>query len=142
DPLWERIGAAWNTALPLKEDLALQMNTIRYTEFVVNLGSSMVFDYAAHNKPCCYINYNLENSRFRNWVKKVYNYIHFRSMPDPKSVFWLNSREELPSIFKAILSGNNESVPYAKRWFEIINAHPPATASERIWESISGILKL
>jgi hypothetical protein len=51
-PLWKRTGTSWNAILPTKEDLALQINTIIHTEAVINLASSMVFDYVVFDKPC------------------------------------------------------------------------------------------
>ena len=55
-PKWEKKGEMWNEILPTPEDIILQVNTITFTEMVINLGSSMVFDYVVHNKPCAYIN--------------------------------------------------------------------------------------
>jgi hypothetical protein len=45
------MGDYWNTVLPTAEDLDLQVNTIAHTEMVINLGSSMVFDYISYDKP-------------------------------------------------------------------------------------------
>src|SRR5690606_15462237 len=59
-PKWEQIDSSWNAILPKKEDLKLQINTILHTKAVVNLGSSMVFDFAVFNKPCLYINYDVK----------------------------------------------------------------------------------
>ena len=82
NPKWQKMADSWHAILPTKEDIVLQMNTIFHSEFVVNLGSSMVFDFVAFKKPCCFINYDVLNSDFPDWsVKKIYNFIHFRSMP-------------------------------------------------------------
>ena len=142
-PLWGNIGTTWNTVLPTKEDLILQMNTIFHTEFVINLGSSMVFDFVAYNKPCCYINYNVANNNFPNWsVEKIYNFIHFRSMPSKDSVYWFTNTSEMGKQIKKILSANDTTVvKNAQHWFEIINQHPPQKASERIWKAIEEITK-
>jgi hypothetical protein len=51
DPKWKKMGDYWNTVLPTAEDLDLQVNTIAHTEMVINLGSSMVFDYISYDKP-------------------------------------------------------------------------------------------
>jgi hypothetical protein len=64
-PKWKKIAEGWHTILPTKEDLILQMNTIFHTELVVNLGSSMVFDYVAFGKPCAYFNYNVANELYK-----------------------------------------------------------------------------
>jgi len=143
NPKWEKKAASWHAILPTKEDLVLQMNTIFHSELVVNLGSSMVFDFVAFNKPCCFINYDVLNPQFPDWsVKKIYNYIHFRSMPSKDSVFWINGPNEMEQILeKALNSDANKVVANAQQWFEKINQHPPEKASERIWNAIGEICK-
>ena len=142
-PLWKNIGDTWSTVLPTKEDLILQMNTIYHSEFVVNLGSSMVFDFIAYNKPCCYINYDVANKNFPNWsVEKIYNFIHFRSMPHKNSVHWLSNPAEMELQIEKILNASDKNITEnAQHWFEVINQHPPEKASERIWNAIEEIIK-
>ena len=138
NPLWKKIGEGWNTILPTHEDMILQTNTIAHTEFVINLGSSMVFDYACYKKPCVYVNYNAVQSKFSSWnVEKIYKYIHFRSMPTNHSVIWFNSVDEIEVKIKSILEEKVTTVNEAIAWFEIVNQKPANKASERIWESIN-----
>ncbi|MES2411762.1 MAG: UDP-glycosyltransferase [Bacteroidota bacterium] len=143
NPEWKNFGESWNTILPTREDLELQINTIFYSGLVINLGSSMVFDFAAFDKPCGFINYDVPNAEYPNWsVKKIYNFIHFRSMPAKNVVFWINSPEEIAEKIERMLTkDSNEIVDTAKHWFEKINQHPPELASERIWTSIETIIK-
>lgn len=136
-PQWKMKGDSWNTILPTPEDVVLQMNTIAHTEMVVNLGSSMVFDYAAHDKPCAYINYDVKSQVLSTWsVDKIYNYIHFRSMPTKEAVIWLNSSDEIVAKIEKVLYYSKQTVHFAKDWFETINQQPSQEASERIWDSI------
>ena len=141
NPEWKNIGEGWNTIMPTKEDLGLLINTIFHTELVINLGSSMVFDYVAFNKPCGFINYDVVSQNFSDWsVKKIYNFIHFRSMPSNDSVFWLNKPDEIAEKIEMMLGDKNYGViANAQKWFEIINQHPPEKASERIWNAIGEI---
>jgi hypothetical protein len=142
DPKWERKGEMWNTILPTKADVSLLTNTIAHTEMVVNLGSSMVFDYATFNKPCMFINYDVKNKLQENWsVKKIYNYIHFRSMPSKKAVIWLDSSNEIEVKIESALVNSSQIVENAKDWFKIINKLMPELASFRIWDDIKNILK-
>lgn len=143
NPKWKNIGDTWNAILPTKEDLILQMNTIFHSEFVINLGSSMVFDFVSFKKPCAFINYDVVNKEFPNWsVKKIYNFIHFKSMPHKDSVFWLTNPEEIDVEIEKILNKTDMNiVQNAQNWFEIINQHPPEKASERIWSAIEIITK-
>lgn len=140
-PLWEKVGENWNAILPTQSDVELQINTIKHTEMVVNLGSSMVFDYVSHQKICAFINYDVKDKVDENWsVSKIYNYIHFRSMPHKNVVIWLNSADEIAAKIKNGLEQSDEIVENAQNWFGIINQNPPEKASDRIWESIETIL--
>ena len=141
DPEWEVQGAVWNTVLPTREDVTRQMNTIYHSEMVINLGSSMVFDYVAHDKPCAYINYDIPTTEHRHVsVKTIYNFVHFRSMTDRKAVIWLDRPEAIADEIEKVLSGNTQSVEYAKEWFRKINLHPPQEASKRIFDAIGKII--
>lgn len=140
-PKWEKIGEGWNTVLPTKRDIALQINTIAHTEMVVNLGSSMVFDYVTQHKPCAFINYDVGHKVDKNWsVSKIYNYVHFRSMPSKESVIWLNSTEEIADKIKLALYNSEIIVENAQKWYEIVAAKSPTQASEKIWDAIDRIV--
>jgi hypothetical protein len=141
-PKWKKIAEGWDSILPTKEDLVLQMNTIFHTELVVNLGSSMVFDYVAFEKPCAYFNYNVANELYKRWAaEKVYNFMHFRSMPNPKAVFWINNAESISDLLLKMLGeSKKETVESAQMWFEKINQHPAREASKRIIDSIENII--
>ena len=143
NPEWRNIGENWNAILPTKEDLALLMNTIFHTKLVINLGSSMVFDYAVFNKPCGFINYDVVNQKFPDWsVRKIYNFIHFRSMPSKDSVFWLDNPNEIAEKIEMMLNDKSkEIIMNAQKWFQKINQHPPEKASERIWNAIEKIIE-
>lgn len=139
-PKWERKGEMWNAILPTIEDLSLQVNTIAHTEMVINLGSSMVFDYAAYNKPCAYINYDVCNKKMEDWsVRKIYNFVHFRSMPE-NAVVWLNAPDEIANKIELMLSDTiNSVILNAQKWFGKINQQPATDASKRIWNAIGTI---
>lgn len=142
-PKWEKIGESWHYILPTKEDMVLQMNTIFHSELVINLGSSMVFDYVSFNKPCGYINYEVTNNKMPNWsIKTIYRFIHFRSMINKDSVFWINSPNEMEICIESALKNElKEIIENAKEWFGKINQNPPQMASERIWFEIEEIIK-
>jgi hypothetical protein len=141
-PAWQKINEDWNTILPTQADIILHANTIKHTEMVVNLGSSMVFDYISFKKPCAFINYDVADKKDKNWsVSKIYNYIHFRSMPHKESVVWLNSSKEIAQKIKSSLLNSNTIIDNAQNWFEKINQVPPQLASQRIWEGIKQIIK-
>ncbi len=139
-PKWEQVGGNWNSVLPTKEDLGLQVNTILHTKAVINLGSSMVFDFAVLDKPCLFLNYEVEHKNDESWnFAKVYDFVHFRSMPTGNEVFWITSKEEIGTKLKTALENAEKTVAAANDWFEKINRSPAKKASERIWEAIDKI---
>jgi hypothetical protein len=142
-PLWERQGDQWNTVLPLKEDIALQINTLYHSLGVINLGSTMIFDAVAHCKPCFYINYDVKHKKYSEWsTSKIYKYVHFRSMPSKNSVIWLNSKEEIEfKILDQLNRGEKINLKEAKQWFRIINEFPAENASQRIWTNLNKIIE-
>lgn len=140
-PLWRPVGSGWNEIMPTKEDFALQSNICEHTDFVVNIASSMVFDFVAHGKPCLFFNY--EQPQLKNEIRDIgqnYNYIHFRSMPSKDAALWSLDKKELTSVVKSILDGKQSNVPEGKKWFETIVGLEPTKASENIWDAIDKIL--
>jgi hypothetical protein len=140
-PLWKKVGGGWNTILPTPEDLDLQTNLIAHTEGVINLASSMVFDYAAHGKPCAYMNYNYLNAEeTAEEGVYLYDYVHFRSMPSSKSVIWMSHPDALEEGLLQLLNDGATATKEAEEWFKVINEHPAQNASTRIWEEIDKII--
>lgn len=139
-PLWEAKGERWNTILPTKEDLNLQANLIHNTFMVINVGSSMIFDYVCKGKPCAYINYNPHVENLEKDINEIYKYVHFRSMPSEKSVLWINSKDEIGMVIEKVMENNSlENVEAAEEWFGIINRTPAKDVSKNIWREIDKI---
>lgn len=139
NPEWKKIGEGWNTVLPLPLDNTVLVNTIRHSELVINLGSSMVFDFAIFNKPCLYINYDVENKKDKNWsVEKIYQFVHFRSMPSKEAVDWISDSKSIANLIEKNLS-KKQNIEAAK-WLEKITCQPANLASERIWNEIKEII--
>lgn len=140
-PLWKTMGSQWNEVMPTKEDFVRLVNTCHHCDLVVNICSSMVFDFAIHHKPCIYPNY--EQPQLKKGIRDIgqnYKYVHFRSMPKD-AVVWALEKNEIYNALKLVLEGRINPVPTAQRWYGVIN-HPknPEKASERIWEGIAQIL--
>lgn len=134
-PLWERHGKDWNHLLPTKADLKLQSQIIQHSFMVINVGSSMVFDYIIYQKPCAYINYNPGVVKIKKNVGEIYNYVHFKSMPSKNSVLWINDKKEIKETISQVLVGNiSEVLNEANNWFKKINYPPAESASGRIWQ--------
>ncbi|KAF2513565.1 glycosyltransferase family protein [Flavobacterium foetidum] len=142
DPLWSPVGESWNEIMPTKEDFALQANVCEHTAFVGNIASSMVFDFAAHDKSCLFFDY--EQPQLKKGIRDIgqnYKYIHFRSKPSEEAALWIRDKKDLTSTVKDILDGKISSVKESKKWFEIIVGSEPTKASENIWKSFNEILR-
>jgi hypothetical protein len=139
DPKWDNLGNGWDQVMPMPEDLELLGNTVHHTEMVINVGSSMVFDYVAQNKPCAYLNYNTSKKIKKEWnIDKIYKYIHFQSMPNKEAVLWINSKNDIASIIIKAL--NNPNLSHTKEWYKIICGPQPEKSSIQIWETIHKII--
>ena len=96
-PLWYfNSSEEWSTVYPSIEDVKLLVSTAFYADVVVNIGSTMAFDFAMFDKPCIFINYDQENKIVKDWsVKTIYQFQHFSSMPNDEAVIWLNNKAEI-----------------------------------------------
>lgn len=93
----------WTTVYPLPDDIRLLVSTAYYCDVVVNLGSTMAFDFAMFQKPCIYINYNQKEKRNIDWsVETIYKYQHFRSMPNVEVVYWWNFKDEIVELLNKL----------------------------------------
>ena len=142
-PLWQPMGKGWNEVMPTKADFTRLVNTCYHSELVVNICSSMVFDFVIHDKPTIYPNY--EQPQLRRGIRDIgqnYEYVHFRSMPDrEKSVIWAYDKSEIYKGIKGLLDGELNPVPITRQWYGIVNKpESPEKASERIWQEINKIL--
>ncbi|WP_281637410.1 UDP-glycosyltransferase [Flavobacterium marginilacus] len=117
-PLWHiNASKEWSAIYPSFDDVKLLVSTAFYSDVVVNVGSTMAFDFAMFSKPCVFINYDQENKKVKDWsVKTIYQFQHFRSMPNKNAVIWLNSKEE---IIEKVIIQKNSSLEM-NRWKEIV----------------------
>jgi len=141
DPLWKPFSSHWDTILPTKEDGILFSNIAEHTEMVVNLGSTTVFDFVSHHKPCGYFRYNQKIQADTKWdIFKCYKFVHFRSMESKDSIIWLDSPEDIDQKIAVVLDNKHQkNLDAANQWFGKINQFPPQLASERIWNAINEI---
>lgn len=117
-PLWYfNTASEWNTVYPSIEDVKLLISTAFYSDIVVNVGSTMAFDFAMFNKPCVFINYDQQEKKVKDWsVNTIYQFQHFKSMPDQSAVIWLNSKQEI--VEKVTLQKNCS--PAMIEWKKIV----------------------
>jgi hypothetical protein len=131
--LWKRMNT-WSDSYPLPGDLNLMANLAYHCAAVINVGSTMAFDFSTMDKPAVYIDFNIRNST--DWdIKTVNSFEHFESMKGFDPVFWWREKDELPGILQRIFAG--EKKPGVHQWFKLINNHP-RDASERIARYLLG----
>jgi hypothetical protein len=123
DPLWIKTRKEdWGGLYPTYEDVKLLVSTAYYSEVVVNLGSTMAFDFSMFDKPCVYLNYDQEVKVNPNWsVKTIYQFQHFRSMPNKDAVIWLNSPNE---IIEKVLVRSNYDPKKMGQWRDLVIGNP------------------
>ncbi len=117
-PLWFfNKSEHWTTIYPSKDDVKLLVSTAFYSDIVVNVGSTMAFDFAMFDKPCVFINYDQTTKNDPNWsVDTIYKYQHFKSMPNKESVIWLNDRDEIITKLINLVSDTSAM----NQWKEVV----------------------
>jgi len=139
-PLWKKASEHWSNYFPTANDNKMLYNLAEHCEAVFNVGSSMVFDFVAHDKPTAYFNYDTEKKIDKNWsYQKIYKFIHFKSMPDKKAVLWVNSPKDYEKLFEVILLKKFD-LSLTKKWFDTINLPPQNKASERIVQTLNKLI--
>lgn len=121
----------FSTIYPSINDSKLLVNTVKHSDLVINLGSTMAHDFAVLNKPCLYLNYNpIANSTFN--VNMVFKFQHFESMKDLEAVGWINNKSEIVQKI-SIAMKTPESIGKDRiEWMKRIVKYPLQDCSKNI----------
>lgn len=131
NPIWNTLEGNWGGTYPDYKDTSMQRNLAKHCALVVNLGSTMAFDFSIFNKPCAYINYDVEPND--NWsVKIIYQLQHFRSMKNLEGVAWLNSKEDIIPIITQVLDGSDSVAKDKEKWRNNVVLSPLNESSQLI----------
>lgn len=138
DPDW-RTGKeksdSFATIYPTTNDNKLLVNTVKHSDIVINLGSTMAHDFAILDKPCLYLNYDpVNDSKFK--IKDVFNFEHFRSMDNLEAVGWINSKNEISNRILEGLHTPEKVGKDRKEWLKRIVLHPIEGNSKKLIEKI------
>ncbi len=125
-PLWHIGGGTrWTEVYPLFSDIALLLNTAYHCAAVVNLASTMAFDFAMFDKPCLYINYDQQIKLNPKWsAALVYKFEHFKSMSGLNPVGWVNSASQFPELIEKVLENPGSIGPDKHNWMQRIAVIP------------------
>jgi hypothetical protein len=126
DPDWrteKENGESFSSIYPAFNDVSLLVNTVKHSDLVINLGSTMAHDFAVYNKPCLYLNYNpVVNSTFK--VEMSYNFEHFKSMEELEAVGWINNKLEIIEKINLAINDPDKTGPDRKKWMQKIVRYP------------------
>lgn len=132
-PIWnisDQDKRKWNFVYPLFDDVKLLVNVALYCDTVINIGSTMALDFSVMNKPAIYLNYNTNTSK--NWTTEmIYNFQHFKSMPNKNVVFWINRKEDITKVIWQSIENEKNN----KEWLNYI-ASDVKNATKNIVENI------
>ena len=138
DPDWGGVlgsDSCFSENYPRFNDVSLLVNTLKHSDLVINLGSTMAHDAAILDKPCLYLNYDpVVNSVFK--VEDIYNFQHFRSMENLKAVGWINSKEEIHQKIVSALINPLQVGKDRKKWLKKIVLHPIENSSRLLHKKI------
>lgn len=135
DPILLSDSTIWNGFLTSPEDVNLLVNMVRHCELVINIGSTMAHDFAVYDKPCIYINYNVDNRI--NWsINTIYKFQHFRSMDGMNPVIFLDDKSKWAETIKYVMSNPDKVALDRKKWLRKIVLHPLEKSSERIVDQL------
>jgi hypothetical protein len=116
----------WGSLIPKTNDIHLLVNIAYHCECVINLGSTMVFDFATFNKSCFYLRYNTNHL----WnIETIYNFQHFKSMENQSSVFWVKSKNDFVNLLNI---DNKQTLKNMEFWFKKVVLHPLENSSINI----------
>lgn len=138
DPDWGGVlgsDGCFSENYPRFNDVSLLVNTLKHSDLVINLGSTMAHDAAILDKPCLYLNYDpVVNSVFK--VEDIYNFQHFRSMENLNAVGWINSKEEILQKIVSALINPLQVGKDRKKWLKKIVLHPIENSSRLLHKKI------
>ncbi len=126
EPKWSNTQKQWTQLFPYYEDVELLANLCKHCDLVINVGSTMAHDFAIFDNPAAYINYDTVLDE--KWsTKTIYNYQHFRSMPEKDVVYWINKKEDYITVIDECIV-NKHSL--GKQWLNTINCFDKNSTQE------------
>jgi hypothetical protein len=122
EPDWYGMEEAFLNKFPKMNDILLQKAIGKICLGVVNVGSSMAFDFACNEKGTAYFAYNQADFKGKWDINVVNGYQHFKSMGDLKPVRYIGSHEELKDWISSLLAGEWKEREDMMKWMKIVNA--------------------
>lgn len=128
EPDWSNKNKDWSQLYPYYNDVKLLTSISMHSDAVINVGSTMAMDFAVYNKTAVYLNYDIHPIKSEiSKVENIYNFEHFKSMPNSDMVLWINKKEDLDKLISDIISENIEVT--ARPWLDKIAMYKKESSS-------------
>jgi hypothetical protein len=134
EPAWSSIGEeGWEQVVPSVRDLGLLANLARHCAVVVNLGSTMAFDFAMVAKPAVYVAYEQPgiDDTFEWSAAAIYRLPHFASVDRTDPVLWARSPADLATQVRRAIEEPEELAANREAWIGVELVRPVDQASRR-----------
>lgn len=125
-----------NQPLPVSENklaLSVLKTTIKYSNAMINVGSTMALDATLLNTLAYYIDYKIKKGSKKFRIEDIYKFIHFKSQKETDNpIKHLKNKKAFLDVFNDIQYQKNERLLLQQNWAKIIVKHPIDKVSERM----------
>jgi hypothetical protein len=139
DPVWRRYDGDWSQVLPTVDDAAMLANLCRHSDVVVNYGSTMGIDFAAHDKPAIYLRWTPDSARDGWDAETAYRLPHFRLVHPIEPFDWARSPAELRERIAAALADPSAKSAARREIVATVTLEPKEEAGARIAAAVTRI---
>ncbi len=134
-PAWiHQSDAAWDTSMPLPDDIAQLVNITRHADLNINFASTMTLDFALHGKPV--VNVAFDMSEPLVYGIPQYDYVaqfeHYQPVINFQAARFARTPDELAAHVNAYLEDPQLDAAGRKRFVELEIGVPVGRCTDRI----------
>jgi hypothetical protein len=134
-PAWiHQADAAWDTAMPLPEDIGLLVNLTRHSDLNINFASTMTLDFALHGKPVVNVAFDMSDPGVYGIPQ--YDYVaqfeHYQPVIELGAARFAKTPEELAAHVNAYLENPELDAAGRARFVELEIGVPVGQCTGRI----------
>jgi hypothetical protein len=125
-----------------KINLAVLKATIKCSDVMVNVGSTMALDATLLNKLAYYIDYKIEGGSRKFKIDEIYKFLHLKNLEQfDNPIKHIRSKEGFSEIFEDVLINNSERLLKQKFWAKNVVKHPINDVVKRMMNAYQKIEK-
>ncbi|MCF6212470.1 MAG: glycosyltransferase family 4 protein [Flavobacteriaceae bacterium] len=140
NPDWSKT----NALMPVPKNklaLAVLHATLKYSDAVINVGSTMALDATLLGKLAYYIDYKIKGGSKKFNIEAIYKFIHFKSQKEMDNpIKHITDSTQYSCIFEEIQNKNTRRLEVQKKWAQKIVAHPIDEVSDRMLKGFQKIV--